>query len=191
MRRLLLALLALVAIGALVLRLRDPESRTLDDAARRDVPGQFARLSDGITHYEVAGPDSGMRVLLVHGFSVPAYIWDSTFVALTGAGFRVARYDTYGRGWSDRPDVAYDRALFNRQVGDLLDTLGWTSDVQLVGLSAGGPIVATYTAQQPARIRSFTLVDPAAGTSGSTPAMFQWPLIGSLLWQGIAVPTMA
>jgi len=191
MRRLLLALLALVATGALILRLRDPESAVLDAAARQGVPGQFAELTAGVTHYEVAGPDSGARVLLVHGFSVPAYIWDSTFVALTGAGFRVARYDTYGRGWSDRPDVRYDEALYIGQVQDLLDTLGWTGNVHLVGLSAGGPIVASFTSQHPSRILSFTLIDPAAGTSGGIPRAFQWPLVGLLLWQGLAVPDMA
>jgi pimeloyl-ACP methyl ester carboxylesterase len=191
MRRLLIALLALIVIGAITLRVRDPESRDLDDTARRAAPGQFARLTSGTTHYEVAGPDSGARVMLVHGFSVPAYIWDSTFVSLAAAGFRVARYDVLGRGWSDRPDVAYDRALYDRQLGELLDTLGWSRDVQLVGLSAGGPIVAAFTTHQPARIRSFTLVDPAAGTASDVPAMFQWPLVGAFLWQGIAVPTMA
>jgi len=191
MRRLLMALLALIVIGALTLRVRNPESRDLDDAARRAAPGKFARLTDGITHYELAGPDSGARVVLVHGFSVPAYIWDSTFVALSGAGFRVARYDVFGRGWSDRPDAPYDRTMYNRQLGELLDTLGWRSDVHLVGLSAGGPIVASYATQDPTRIRSFTLVDPAAGTAGDVPAVFQWPLVGGFLWQGIAVPTMA
>ena len=88
----------------------------------------------GVTHYDVAGPDSGQRVMLVHGFSVPAYIWDSTVVALTGAGFRVARYDQFGRGYSDRPDVPYTPDLFDRQLLQLLDSLGWREPVSLVGL---------------------------------------------------------
>ena len=31
--------------------------------------------------------------MLVHGFSVPSYIWDPTFAALTAAGLRVLRYE--------------------------------------------------------------------------------------------------
>ena len=63
------------------------------------------RLSDGFTHYELGGPPTGHLVVLAAGFSVPYYIWDPTFSALTEAGVRVLRYDYYGRGFSDRPDV--------------------------------------------------------------------------------------
>src|SRR5690348_16826332 len=87
---------------------RNPEKRTLDDAARRTAPGKFVRLSDGMTHYELSGPDSGTTVILVHGFSVPLYIWDSTAAALSSKGYRVLRYDEYGRGWSDRPNATYN-----------------------------------------------------------------------------------
>ena len=82
---------------------RNPETHTLDDAARRSAPGKFVRLSDGMTHYELLGPDSGATVLLVHGFSVPYYIWDSTAAALSSKGYRVLRYDEYGRGSSQAP----------------------------------------------------------------------------------------
>src|SRR5574338_459493 len=82
---------------------KNPEHRDLDAAARRGAPGRFVRLFDGVTHYQIDGPDSGRTVVLVHGFSVPYYIWDSTAAALAGAGYRVVRYDEYGRGGSDRP----------------------------------------------------------------------------------------
>src|SRR3954471_8601554 len=90
---------------------RNPETRALDGAARREAPGKFVRLSDGVTHYQIDGPENGRVVVLAHGFSVPYYIWDSTAAALAGAGYRVIRYDTYGRGWSDRPDVVYNDKL--------------------------------------------------------------------------------
>lgn len=170
---------------------RNPERRDLDAAARQGVPGKFITLGDGVTHYDVAGPDSGQRVMLVHGFSVPAYIWDSTVVALTGAGFRVARYDQFGRGYSDRPDVPYTPDLFDRQLLQLLDSLGWREPVSLVGLSMGGPVTAEFTGRHPERVRSLTLVDPAAGPRSAPPAMFRIPFLGQVLWQTLAVPTMA
>lgn len=182
--------LAVVAILAAV-ALRDPERRALDEEARRAAPGRFVRLGDGITHYDVAGPDSGGRVVLVHGFSVPSYIWDSTAAALTAAGFRVARYDIFGRGWSDRPDVSYSFDLYDRQLQQLLDSLGWNTPVHLVGLSMGGPVSATFAGRHPERVRSLTLIDPASGSRPALPAMFRLPLVGSLLWQGLAVPGMA
>jgi pimeloyl-ACP methyl ester carboxylesterase len=191
LRRVLLAVLLLCAGAYVGLRTRDPERLAMDHAARRGVAGRQVRLPDGVTHYDVAGPDSGARVVLVHGFSVPSYIWDSTVVALAGAGFRVARYDTYGRGWSDRPDVRYDFDLYDRQLAGLLDSLGWRGPVHLVGLSYGGPIAATFVGRHPERARTLTLLDPAAGTLGALPPLFAAPGVGSVLWQGIAVPKMA
>jgi pimeloyl-ACP methyl ester carboxylesterase len=191
MKRILAVLVLLVVVGMVWLRVRDPESRTLDATARAGVPGQFVRLTDGVTHYEIGGPADGPRVILVHGFSVPAYIWDTTFVALTSAGFRVARYDMFGRGWSDRPDASYSLSMFDRQLRELLDSLGWREPVNVAGLSFGGPVTATFVAMHPERVRSWTLVDPAAGGPQTTPGMFSLPLVGPVLWQGLAMPRMA
>jgi len=90
--RWLLIILVLAAGGAAgYYRYVNPEQRTLDDQARNSAgaPGAFVALTDGITHYEAAGPVNGRVALLVHGFSVPSYIWDPTFKALSEAGYRV------------------------------------------------------------------------------------------------------
>ena len=104
--------LALLLIGAGVVgygRWKNPERGELDAAARAGVPGRFVTLSRGVTHVDVRGPDSGRTVVLVHGFSVPYYIWDSTATALAAQGYRVIRYDLYGRGWSDRLPALFGR----------------------------------------------------------------------------------
>src|SRR6185369_15401303 len=67
----------------------DPEKIGLDSNTRSAMPGQFAKLSDGVTHYQLGGPENGRVVVLAAGFSVPYYIWDPTFKALTSAGYRV------------------------------------------------------------------------------------------------------
>ncbi|MEP7346778.1 MAG: alpha/beta hydrolase [Gemmatimonadaceae bacterium] len=187
----LIAIVGVVVVLAVLYKVRDPEHLDMDAAARKEAPGQFVSLSDGVTHYDVAGPDSGQRVMLVHGFSVPYYIWDSTSAALTAAGFRVARYDTFGRGFSDRPNVAYTSEVFDRQLHQLLDSLGWREPVDIIGLSMGGPVTANFAGRHPERVRSLTLVDPAAGERGSVEAMFGIPLLGPILWQTLAVPGMA
>jgi pimeloyl-ACP methyl ester carboxylesterase len=192
LRRLIIIPIALAAAGlAAAYAMRNPERRDLDATARQAATGRFVTLGDGVTHYDVAGPDSGQRVVLVHGFSVPSYIWDSTVTALSGAGFRVARYDHFGRGFSDRPDVAYTADLYDRQLSQLLDSLGWRDRVDVVGLSMGGPVSAEFTARHPERVRSLTLVDPAAGTRSGPPGMFTIPFLGPILWQTLAVPAMA
>ncbi len=191
MRRAALVLLVLIAGAAAWLASRNPEHLTLDAAARAGVAGRFIRLDDGVTHVEEAGPDTGVRVILVHGFSVPGYIWDSTYTALAAAGFRVARYDTYGRGWSDRPDADFTLDLFDRQLAGVLDSLGWNGPVHLIGLSFGGPVTGTFVSRHPARVRSHVLIDPAAGTSRTLPWYVAAPVIGPLIWQALVVPGMA
>jgi pimeloyl-ACP methyl ester carboxylesterase len=151
----------IACLGVLLLyRVKDPERRTLDEAARREAPGRFVRLADGVTHYETAGPDTSRVVVLAAGFSVPGYIWDSLYQGLADSGFRVVRYDYYGRGWSDRPEAAYDQDLFVRQLAGLLDSLRMTAPVDLAGLSFGGAVITSFADRHPGRVRSLIYFDP-------------------------------
>src|SRR5512143_4045949 len=137
------------------------ETRDLDDAARAHAGGSFIRLPLGCTHYELAGPQRQRPVVLIHGFSVPYFVWDGTFAALLAAGHRPLRYDLLGRGYSDRPRVRYDLGLFVRQLAQLLDGLQ-IEEVDLVGLSMGGAIATGFTVQFPTRVRRLVLIDPIA-----------------------------
>jgi pimeloyl-ACP methyl ester carboxylesterase len=152
--------IAAVAAGA-VYQHFDLERKELTDAVRAKAGGSYVTLSDGVTHYELAGPADAQTVVLVHGFSVPYYIWDPMFEGLARAGFRVLRYDMYGRGYSDRPDVRYDAELFDRQLVDLLAALKIATPVDIAGLSMGGPITVTFAVRHPEKVRSILLFDPA------------------------------
>lgn len=136
------------------------ETKELNDALRAQAPGSFARLSDGYTHYELDGHESGRAVVLVHGFSVPYFIWDRSFAFLAKSDFRVLRYDLLGRGYSDKPKLRYDIDLFCEQLRELLDKLS-LDKVSLIGLSMGGPICASFTSRVPERVEKLVLVDPA------------------------------
>jgi pimeloyl-ACP methyl ester carboxylesterase len=150
-----------VAVPVAVYLAVDPERRDLDDAARRTAPGQFARLSDGWTHYEFGGQADGRVVVLAAGATVPYYIWDPTFTALTAAGFHVLRYDYFGRGYSDRPDIPFTQDLYVRQFTELLEFLHVASPIDLAGLSFGGSVITTVADRYPSRIRSLIYMDPA------------------------------
>jgi len=145
------------------------ETEELDEAARASAAGHFVRLPDGYTHYELGGPPEGEVVVLVHGFSVPYFIFDPTFDFLTRFGFRVLRYDLFGRGLSDRPKLRYDVDLFCKQLQDLLDKLGFDGSVNLVGLSMGGAIAVTFAARFPQRVRRLVLIDPAGAKAVALP----------------------
>src|SRR5215216_7711201 len=91
-------------VGATILILygfykyNNKEKKILTDADRKNVAGSFIKLSQGVTHYELKGSENGEVIVLVHGFSVPYYIWDGTYEYLISKGYKVLRYDTYGRG---------------------------------------------------------------------------------------------
>ena len=141
--------------------LLDPERLDLDDSVRASAPGQFVRLTDGYTHYELGGPPDGRVVVLAAGFSVPYYIWDPTFEGLARTGFRVLRYDYYGRGYSDRPDVPYTQDFYVRQLKELLDAVHITESIDLAGLSMGAGIVTSFADRYPDRVRSLIYFDPS------------------------------
>ena len=136
------------------------ETETMDAATRASLPGSFIELPDGFVHYEIAGPADGQIVVLVPGISAPYITWDSNFSALADAGLRVLRFDLYGRGYSDRPDVVYDLDLFHRQIDQLLAALRLGDPITRVGLSMGGAIVTAFAAHHPERMRRLVLIDP-------------------------------
>jgi len=159
------------------------ETLDLNDQARLCVEGNFIKLSDGFTHYELAGPPEGQVVILVHGFSVPYFLWDPTFKALVEAGFRALRYDLYGRGYSDRPLTTYDSNLFDRQLRELITALQIDQSVDLVGLSMGGSIVTVFTKRHPELARRLCLISPAGfeGTLPATARLLNIPMLGEVL----------
>ncbi len=161
------------------------ETEILERTNRSSAPGDFLALEDGITHYQLGGPKSGSPIVLVHGFSVPFFIWDPTFDFLIRQGFRVLRYDLFGRGYSDRPALHYDIHCFTKQLKDLLEKLGIEKQVHLFGLSMGGPIVASFTVHFPERICKLVLIDPAGTKSTSLSALLNvatLPGLGELLF---------
>jgi len=173
--------LAVAAIPLVQYVRADQEKLTLDETARRNATGSFVRLPAGVTHYQLAGPPGAVTVLLIPGFSVTYTVWDPTFDALVQAGFRVLRFDLFGRGYSDRPDAAYDGPFYDRQIVDLLDALNIQTPVDVAGLSMGGPIAATFAVIHPDRVRRVVLEDPAYSTGYPPPFDLRTPLLGEYI----------
>jgi len=190
-KRTITIIVALAVILAVAYFLSDGEKKTLDAETRAELPGQFVDLPQGVVHYELTGPEDAPVVVLVHGFSVPYYVWDPTFEVLTDAGFRVLRYDLYGRGYSDRPEVEYDLDLFTGQLQDLLIALDISQPVTLVGLSFGGPVVARFANQYPQMVHGMALIDPqVARVSAGDIFPLNLPLVGEYIMSVYMAPVM-
>ncbi|WP_441957310.1 alpha/beta fold hydrolase [Mycolicibacterium houstonense] len=158
------------------------EDRRLDEATRRTLRGDYIRLSDGVTHYELAGPDGGDVVVLAGGLTIPLFYWDELAVELHARGLRTLAYSGYGRGYSDRVVARYDEALFVRQLRELVEHLQVPAPCHVVGTSMGALIAMAYVSQHVASTATLTLVGPAGL---SRQPMIQKLLLGNDITAGV------
>lgn len=160
------------------------ESLELNEEERSKLGGSYIRLSEGVVHFELAGSEIGNLVVMVHGFSTPMFIYDHTFKYLKEQGYRVLRFDLYGRGFSDRPTkVIYNLDLFSKQLYELLDKLGLMSvNFSLIGLSMGGGIITYYTNKYPTLVDKMIYIDPIGFPSekGNIPIILKIPLLRNI-----------
>src|SRR5512145_3238365 len=110
--RLLWGSLVIVSIATLsfwaLRHVTNTETVDLDQSVRAQAPGKFVKLSDGLVHYQLSGPAEAPTVALVPGATLPFFVWDPIIDPLLKAGFRVLRFDLFGRGYSDRPNLRND-----------------------------------------------------------------------------------
>jgi len=110
---------------------------------------------------------SGRPVLLVHGLSSNARLWDLVALRLAGAGHPVLAVDLRGHGSSaavadDSTDptrtAAADLAAICSHVATEGTTEGWTAPV-VAGQSWGGNVVLQLAADRPDLVHGLVLVD--------------------------------
>lgn len=155
---------------------------------RRHAAGSFVELSTGVTHYELRGTTTDRMVVLIHGNAAPYATWDNTIDDLVAAGLGVLRYDLFGHGFSDRPELPrYNRDLYNSQLAELLKRLEIASPVQVVGTSQGGSIGACFASVHPEKVGRLALLSPFfddfRGSRGAVASLLEIPLIGEFLVQ--------
>lgn len=164
--------------------------RPVDALVQAEAPGDFVVLPGGATHYQWAGPEGGPVVVLIHGLISPSYVWDAVVPGLTALGFRVLRYDLYGRGYSDALPVGAEPDRYQTQLTDLLAVLRVTGRVSLIGYSMGGRIAVDYAAGDADRVEHLLLVAPVGmvhriGTADRIAR--DWPGLGDWYARGLGL----
>ena len=151
-----------VIMGVLLLAvwpaLLERRRRPIGPDARHGAEGEFALLSQGVTHYRWTGSSRGPVAVLIHGLASPMVTVEAMAKGLGEDGYRVLMYDLYGRGLSDAPDGLQNRAFFLRQLSDLLALHNLKDDITLAGYSMGGAIATAYAAEHPDRVKQVLLV---------------------------------
>lgn len=192
-RYFLLFAVVVIALGyALPLYLS--ESRDLNKAALQQAPGEFAELSLGSTHYRIFGPEDGIPLVLVHGFSTPSFVWEPLLQALPQDKYRILIYDLYGRGFSARPQIDYSAEVFQQQLGEITAHAGFTKQpFTLAGYSMGGAVVARYAAEHPNSIAHLLLIAPAGYPlpKTTTTRLLKVPLLGRWLFHVVGRGSLA
>lgn len=123
--------------------------------------GEFAALSQGVTHYRWIGPVRGPVVVAIHGLTTPSAVWEGVAQGLGAIGYRVLVYDLYGRGHSDTVAGRQDLAFHLRQLDDLLAHLDLGDDLTVMGYSMGGSVATAFAAAHPGRVRRLILIATA------------------------------
>ncbi len=187
--RFVLFMLSAAALLAAAFVVRDLETQTLSDADRKQHGMQQVALQHGTVAYQLANPGAPITVVMVHGFSVPSYVWDKNYSYFAERGFRTLRFDLYGRGLTDRPHLDYGLDLYVEQLLDLLRALDISGPIHLAGLSMGGPVTARFTHRYPEMVASLSLLAPLIETPND-PAMhaLKVPYLGEYLATTLMMP---
>ncbi len=175
-------LVLLLALYSFLL-LRTP-SLTDEIRASEAPESSFVQLSAGITEYAISGPAGGEPIVLVSGFSVPFYCWDPIVPGLEEAGFRVYRYNHYGRGLSDHASRRYQPELFEKQLSEFLEAMELSRPVNIAGLSMGGAISVRFANRHPQRVKRLCLISPAGFPieESFSAKLVKVPLIGDFIF---------
>lgn len=122
---------------------------------------RFVPTTYGKTHVLVTGPEDAEPLVLMHGKNGTAAMWGANIAALSSA-HRVYSVDAIGDvGKSNATRVFSDRAGLAEWLTEVLDGLG-IEKADMVGLSVGGFLTASYALEMPDRLNKIVLLAPAA-----------------------------
>jgi len=111
-------------------------------------------------HVVQAGPQSGVPVVLLHGFPEFHYGWRKQIPALVEEGCRVIVPDQRGYNLSDKPKGVkyYSVDILAKDIIGLVDALGYEK-VNLVGHDWGGIVAWTLAGKYPERLHRLSIMN--------------------------------
>lgn len=136
-------------------------------------------VGDCEIYYEEHG--QGEVMVLIHGLGSSVRDWEYQIPALT-ARYRVVVMDVRGHGRSDKPKGPYSVATFAADVAKVLEKIA-VGAAHIVGISMGGMIAFQLAVDNPALIRSLTIINSGPAL---VPRTFKEKL--ALLARRVALP---
>ena len=135
-------------------------------AAEKD---RFFAASDGTRlHYIEAGSANAHTIVLVPGWTMPAWIFEPQIQALSRR-YHVVAFDPRGQGGSDVPNNGYEPLRRGKDIGDLIARLG-PDRVFVIAWSLGVLDTLAYVhTQGDAAVAGLILVDNSVGEEPPPP----------------------
>jgi 3-oxoadipate enol-lactonase len=118
----------------------------------------FTEVNGVSLRYAIEG--AGPTIVLIHEMGGSLESWD-LLVPLLAAKRRVLRYDTRGAGFSEKIRGTLSIDTMTADLIALLDKLGISEKVALVGTAVGGAIALHTAAKHPDRIAAVIATSPA------------------------------
>jgi pimeloyl-ACP methyl ester carboxylesterase len=166
----------------------DREPPHLDGVSHR-----FEDVRGLITHVAEAG--DGPPLLMLHGWPQHWWLWHELIGPLAES-HRVLCPDLRGFGWTEAPGTGYDPEVFASDLVGLLDALGVSEPVDLVGHDWGGWTGFMLCLRHPERVRRFLALNIYHPFGSASPRSllslwrfwYQWvlalPLVGRTVIRG-------
>jgi len=152
----------------------------------------YVEVSGARIRYHATGPDDGPPIVLLHGIGRSLEDWQLQHSRLP-ADHRVISLDLPGFGLSQRFSSITSLESLAGAVWQILGALGVTGPVHLMGNSLGGAVAMRMTVDDPARVRTLTLVNSAGFGRTVTAALriLALPGLGRPLLRRMADPRIA
>ena len=155
-----LVLVALAAVGYLVLKRPDIPYATLE-AKYADGASRYMDLPGGLhVHYRDQGNAKGPTLVMVHGFSASLADWEP-WVKILGGDYRIISLDLPGHGLTRAPAGYIPTIDSFAEVADAVPTKLGVSRYVVIGNSMGGLTAWNVALRHPEHLDGLVLVDAA------------------------------
>ncbi len=106
--------------------------------------------------YKISGNESGKKMILIHGLFVNSDCWRDQ-LAFFEKDYHLMRFDLYGHGRSHKPGKRFTIRNYVTDMVNLLNHIGWTQNLILMGHSLGGMVALVFALENPAAVNKLVI----------------------------------
>lgn len=118
----------------------------------------FSLEKDFDLAYEVSGNNNGPKMVLIHGLFLNSDCWKFQLEEFEKE-FHILRFDLRGHGRTTKPKKRFTIRNYVDDMNALINHLGWTNDLYLIGHSLGGMIALVYSIENPSHVKKLVVAD--------------------------------